>query len=378
MRIPQFDLSRQYARIEGEIEAALRRVLRSGHFILGPEGEALEAECAAAVGVEHAVGLGSGSDALKLTLAALGIGPGDEVVTPAFSFVASATAVLQVGARPVFADVDPLTLNLTAETAAAVITPRARAILPVHLFGLPAAMGPLRALAEARGLALVEDAAQAFGATLEGRPVGSLGRAAGFSFYPTKPLAAYGDAGLMVTADGDLAARARRRRNHGQVQKYDHVELGWTSRLDELQAAILRVKLRHAAAWTEARRRIAARYAAGLAGCPVRLPAEPRGARHVFHQYTIRTPHRDALAKHLAAAGIGTACHYPHPIPGQPMFRAMGYDATAFPAAWAASQEVLSLPCFPELEDAEVDVVVAAIRAFFEGDPQGDPQGDLG
>lgn len=369
MRVPQFDLTRQYARIEPEIEAALRRVLRRGQFILGPEGEALEAACAAAVGVPHAVGLGTGSDALKLTLAALGIGAGDEVVTPAFSFVASATAVLQVGARPVFADVDPVTLNLTAETAAVVLTPRTRAIVTVHLFGLPAPMGPLRALAEARGLALVEDAAQAFGATLDGRPVGGLGRAAAFSFYPTKALAAYGDAGLMTTGDGDLAARVRRLRNHGQAQKYDHVELGWTSRLDELQAAILRVKLRHVGEWTEARRRIAARYAAGLAGCPVRLPPEPPGARHVFHQYTIRTPRRDALAKQLGAAGIGTACHYPHPIPGQPAFRALGYEAAAFPAAWAASQEVLSLPCFPELEDAEVDAVTATIRALFEGDP---------
>ena len=369
MRIPQFDLTRQYAGIEGEVEAALRRVLRSGRFILGPEGEALEAECAATLGTPHAVGVASGSDALRLVLSALGIGPGDEVVTSAFSFVASATAVLQVGARPVFADVDPATLLLDPDRAAAVLSERTRAILPVHLYGLPAPMGPLRGLAERHGLALIEDAAQAFGATLGGQPAGSLGTAAAFSFYPTKNLGACGDAGLVTTADGALAARLRRARNHGQGRKYDHLELGWTSRLDEIQAAILRVKLRHLPAWTEARRRIAARYTAGLAGCPVALPPDPAGARHVFHQYTIRTRRRDALAEQLAAAGIGTACHYPQPIPGQPMFRALGYDASAYPAAWTASQEVLSLPCFPELRDGEVDAVVAAIRAFLEGDP---------
>jgi dTDP-4-amino-4,6-dideoxygalactose transaminase len=368
--IPQFDLTRQYATLEPEVEAALRRVLRRGRFILGSEGEALEAECATALGVEHAVAVGSGSDALRLVLLALGIGPGDEVVTPAFSFVASATAVLQVGARPVFADVDPLTLTLGPDQAAAALGPRTRAIIAVHLYGLPAAMGALGALAEARGLALVEDAAQAFGATWQGRVVGGLGTAGAFSFYPTKPLGAYGDAGLVVTRDGDLAARLRRGRNHGQIQKYDHVELGWNSRLDELQAAILRVKLRYAAEWTETRRRIAARYTAALAGCPVVLPAETPDVRHVFHQYTLRTPRRDALAKHLAAAGIGTACHYPQPIPSQPLFRQLDSQPAAFPVAERAAQEVLSLPCFPELTDAEVETVSQAIHAFFDRNPE--------
>ncbi len=365
MKIPQFDLTRQYARIEPEIQAAITRVLRSGRFILGPEGEALEAECAAALGVGHAVGVASGSDALRLAFSALGIGPGDEVITPAFSFVASATAVLQTGARPVFADVDPVTLTLAPERAEAAVTPRTRAILVVHLYGLPAAMEPLSSLAAARGLALIEDAAQAFGATSGGRLVGSLGAAGAFSFYPTKNLGAYGDAGLVVTGDPELASRLRRARNHGQARKYEHVEYGWTSRLDEMQAAVLRAKLRHLEEWTEARRRTAARYAAGLASCLVTLPPNPASARHVFHQYTIRTPHRDALAKHLAGADIGTACHYPLPIPEQPMFRELGYGGTVCPNAWAASQEVLSLPCFPELTDDEVDAVVDAIRAFF-------------
>jgi dTDP-4-amino-4,6-dideoxygalactose transaminase len=366
--IPQFDLTRQYAGLEAEVEAAVRRVLRSGRFVLGPEGEAFEAECQAALGVPHAVGVASGSDALRYALALLGVGPGDEVITPAFSFVASATAVLQLRARPVFVDVDPATLTLDPDRVETALTDATRAIVAVHLFGLPAALGPLRSVAAARDLPVLEDAAQAFGATLAGRPAGALGTAAAFSFYPTKNLGACGDAGLVTTPDPALAARLRRLRNHGEASKYAHVELGWAARLDELQAAILRVKLRHLPAWNAARRRVAARYTAGLAGCPVALPAEPAGARHVYHQYTIRTSHRDALAKHLLAAGIGTAIHYPVPIPGQPLFRELGHDPSEFPAAWAASQEVLSLPCFPELADDEVDAVAGAVRAFFEGE----------
>lgn len=368
MKIPQLDLTRQYALLEAEMDVALRRVMRSGRFILGPEGEAFETECVQYLGVRHAIGVASGSDALKLLLQALGVGPDTEVVTPAFSFVASATAALQVGARPVFADVDPATLALDPDRVAAAITPRTRAILAVHLYGLPADMGPLRALADAHGVSLLEDAAQAFGATLGGRHVGGLGRAAAFSFYPTKNLGAYGDAGLVTTTDPGLAADLRLARNHGETQKYSHARLGWTGRLDELQAAILRVKLRHLPEWTKARQALAARYSAGLAGLPLALPAERPGATHVYHQYTVRTSRRDALATHLAAAGIGTACHYPLPIPAQPLFSDLGYDATAFPAAWAASREVLSLPCFPELRTDEADAVIAAVRRFFEGD----------
>jgi dTDP-4-amino-4,6-dideoxygalactose transaminase len=367
--IPQFDLTRQYAAIEPEIEAAVRRVLRSGRYVLGPEGEALEAECAAYLGVPHAVGVASGSDALRLILEGIGVGPGDEVVTPAFSFVASATAILYAGARPVFVDVEPVTLCVDPERVAAALTPRTRAIVAVHLYGHPAAMGVLRAVARAREVPLVEDAGQAFGAALDGRHAGGLGEAAAFSFYPTKNLAACGDAGLVTTSDAGLAERLGRARNHGQVQKYTHAALGWNSRLDELQAAVLRVKLRHLPAWTAARRAIAARYDAGLAGLPLGLPRAQPGAVHVYHQYTVRTPRRDALAKHLAALGIGTACHYPLPIPGQPLFQRLGYDAGAFPVAWAAAQEVLSLPCFPELRPDEVDAVIAAVRAFFEGEP---------
>ncbi len=369
MKIPQFDLTRQYERLEPEIESALRHVLRGGQFILGPEGQAFEAECAAYLGVSHAIGLGSGSDAIKLLLAAVGVGPGTEVITPAFSFVASATAALHLEARPVFVDVEPATLTIDPDRVADAITPQTRAILAVHLYGQPAAMGPLRVLADGHGIALVEDAAQAFGATLGGRPIGGHGRAAAFSFYPTKNLAAYGDAGLVTTNDGALATQLRLARNHGQTQKYHHTALGWTARLDEMQAAILRVKLRHLPDWTRARQAVAARYAEGLAGLPVVLPVERPGATHVYHQYTIRTARRDALAAHLAAVGIGTACHYPLPIPAQPLFRDLGYDSTPYPAAWAAAREVLSLPCFPELRADEIDSVIAAVRSFFEGEP---------
>ena len=369
MKIPQFDLTRQYERLEPEIESALRHVLRGGQFILGPEGEAFEAECAAYLGVSHAIGLGSGSDAIKLLLGAVGVGPGTEVITPAFSFVASATAALHLGARPVFVDVEPATLAIDPDRVADAITPQTRAILAVHLYGLPAAMGPLWVLADRHGIALIEDAAQAFGASLGGRPIGGHGRAAAFSFYPTKNLAAYGDAGLVTTTDAALATQLRLARNHGQTQKYHHAALGWTARLDELQAAILRVKLRHLPEWTRARRAVAARYAEGLAGLPVVLPVERPGATHVYHQYTIRTARREALAAHLAAVGIGTACHYPLPIPAQPLFCDLGYDSTPYPAAWAAAREVLSLPCFPELRSDEIDSVIAAVRGFFEGEP---------
>ena len=239
--------------------------------------------------MSHAIGVASGSDALKLLLEALGVGPDAEVVTPAFSFVASATAVLQVGARPVFADVEPATLTLDPDRVAAAMTSRTRAILAVHLYGLPADMGPLRALADAQGVPLLEDAAQAFGATLGGRHVGGLGRAAAFSFYPTKNLGAYGDAGLVTTTDSGLAADLRLARNHGETQKYRHARLGWTGRLDELQAAILRVKLRHLPEWTKARQASPRATVRGSPALPLVLPAERPGATHVFHQYTVRT-----------------------------------------------------------------------------------------
>ena len=365
--IPQIDLVRQHLALRDELLAAVERVLTSGRFILGPEGEAFEAEVAALSGVRYGVGVASGTDAIRLALQAIGCGPGDEVITSSFSFVASASPVVQVGARPVFVDIDRETLNLDPAAVARAITPQTRAIIPVHLFGHPAEMTPLQRLAGRHGVAIIEDAAQALGASYDGRPVGGLGDLGCFSFYPTKNLGACGDAGMVVTNRQDLADRVRRLRDHGATERYHHVELGWNSRLDEMQAALLRVKLRHFERWTEARRRLAARYASSLADLPLRLPVEWYPSRHAYHHYTVRTPERDALAKSLADAGIGTAMHYPHPLPAQPTFSALGMRSEHFPVAWEASREVLSMPCFPELTDAEIDLVTSTIRHFWEG-----------
>jgi dTDP-4-amino-4,6-dideoxygalactose transaminase len=363
--IPFLDLTRQHTALRAELLAAAERVLGSARFILGPEGEALERELAGLAGVRHALGLASGTDALRLALAALGVGPGDEVLTPAFSFVASASTALMVGATPVFVDIEPETYALDVEAAARAITPRTRALVAVHLYGHPAPMDRVAALARARGLALVEDAAQAIGATWQGRPVGSWGDATCLSFYPTKNLGGCGDGGMLLTNRDDVAERVRRLRHHGDSGRYRHEELGISSRLDELQAALLRVKLPRLDAWTEARRRLVARYQAGLAGLPLALPRERPEARHVYHLYTVRHAQRDALAKALADAGVGTATHYPIAIPGQPMFDRPD-AARQWPVAMRASREVLSLPCFAELRDDEVDAVIKAVRQACE------------
>jgi dTDP-4-amino-4,6-dideoxygalactose transaminase len=362
--IPVVDLTRQHAALRAELLGAVERVLAGARFVLGREGEALEAALAARVGVRHGVGVGSGTDALRLALAAVGVGPGDEVLTPAFSFVASASTILMLGARPVFVDIDPVTYTLDPAAAERAVSERTRAIVAVHLYGHPAPLDRLSALARARGLALVEDAAQAVGAAYAGRPVGAWGDAACLSFYPTKNLGACGDGGLVLTDRDDVAERVRRLRHHGDAGRYRHVELGYCSRLDELQAALLRVKLEHLDEWTAARRRIAARYAERLAGLDLGLPVERPPARHVWHLYTVRHRRRDALAAALAEQGVGTAVHYPLPVPGQPMFGSD--DAGRWPEAWRAAREVLSLPCFAELSDKEVDAVADAVRRACE------------
>ena len=362
--IPFMDLVRQHDAIKGELLGALDGVLRTSRFVLGPEGQALEAEVAARCGARHGIGVGSGTDALRLALAALGVGPGDEVITPAFSFVASASTIVMAGATPVFVDVDPATLALDPAGLERALTPRTRAIVVVHLYGHPAPIDRVVALARARGVAVVEDAAQAIGATWDGRPVGGWGDVACLSFYPTKNLGACGDAGMLVTSRDDVAEHVRRLRHHGDSGRYHHVELGYCSRLDDMQAALLRVKLRHLDAWTEARRRLAARYRERLAGLPLTLPAEDRRARHIYHLFTVRHPQRDAFAKALADLGVGTAVHYPLPVPGQPLFG--DRDERRYPQAWRASREVLSLPCFPELTDAEADEVAAAVRTALD------------
>lgn len=364
--IPQVDLRRQHEALRAELLEAAGRVLGSARFILGPEVQALEAELAAFCGARHGIGVNSGTDALLLALKAVGVRAGDEVITSAFSFVASASTIVLAGATPVFVDIDPATYALDVEAAARAITRRTRAIIAVHLYGNPAPMDRVVALARAHGLAVVEDSAQAIGATWQGRPVGAWGDASCLSFYPTKNLGACGDGGMLVTDRDDVADRVRRLRQHGDVGRYRHVELGYTSRLDELQAALLRVKLAHLSAWTEARRRQAARYEARLAGLPLELPRERPGARHVYHLYTVRHAQRDALAKALADAGIGTAIHYPTPVPAQPMFGLAGRAADQWPEASRAAREVLSLPCFAELRDDELDAAADAVRRACE------------
>jgi dTDP-4-amino-4,6-dideoxygalactose transaminase len=363
--IPHIDLVRQHAALKPELMAALERVVDGSRFVLGAEGAALERELAARCGVRHGVGVGSGTDALRLALAALDVGPGDEVITPAFSFVASASTSVMAGATPVFVDIEADTFALDPALVERAITPRTRAIVAVHLYGHPAPLAALAALATSHGLALIEDAAQAIGASWDGRPVGGWGDVACLSFYPTKNLGACGDGGMVLTDRDDLAARLRRLRHHGDAGRYRHVELGWCSRLDEVQAAVLRVKLARLDAWIERRRSIAGRYRTLLGGLPLALPAERPRARHVYHLYTVRHPQRDALAKALADRGVGTAVHYPTPVPGQPLFG--GGDERRWPGAWRAAAEVLSLPCFAELTDEEVDQVAHAVRAAGEG-----------
>ena len=356
---------RQHGALRAELISAAERVLTSCRFILGPEVASLESELAALCGTRHGIGVNSGTDALVLALKAVGVGAGDEVITPAFSFVASASAVVMVHALPVFVDIDPITYNLDPALVARAVTTRTRAIVAVHLYGQPAAMDAITDLARARGLAVIEDAAQAVGAAYAGRPAGSWGDAACLSFYPTKNLAACGDGGMVLTARDDVAEAVRRLRDHGSSRKYEHVELGYSSRLDELQAAFLRVKLRHLRLWNDRRRDIGARYRELLQGAPLALAQERAPAHHIYHQFTVRTPKRDALVAALADAGVGTAVHYPIPVPAQPLFAVPDIDR-AFPNAARAAAEVLSLPCFPELLDAEVRDVADAVRAAIQ------------
>ena len=363
--IPQFDLSAQYAAIGAEIRAAIERVLSTQQFVLGPEGAALEGEVAALCGVAHGIGVASGTDALILALRACSVQAGDEVLLPASTFVATGSAVSALGAAPVFADVRPETYNLDPSELERRVTPRTRAIIAVHLYGLAADMDPIVAFAKSRKLPLIEDCAQAIGAVYKGRRVGSFGDAACLSFYPTKNLGAYGDAGMVVTNSRELAARLGTLRNHGQTAKYVSSEPGWNSRLDEIQAAILRVKLRHLAEWQRARRSNAAEYTHLLEQVPgVMPPHEPGGCEHVYHQYTIRCERRDPLQQHLAARKIGSSVYYPYPLHLQPLYAHLGHKAGDFPHAERAAQEVLSLPMYPELRKDQIARVVEAIAEF--------------
>jgi dTDP-4-amino-4,6-dideoxygalactose transaminase len=376
--IPLLDLRRQYAQIREEVSAAVERVCASQHFVLGSEVEALEREIVAFTGASAAVGCASGTDALWLALLAAEVQPGDAVITTAFSFFASASAIVRAGARPVLVDVNPETLNLDPDCARARLRAggsyKIRALLPVHLYGQCAGMDSLQSIADEFKISLIEDAAQAIGAKWRGRNAGTVGVAAAFSFYPTKNLSAYGDAGLVTTQDSNMAEHMRRLRNHGSPRRYHHEEVGWNCRMDEIQAAILRVKLPHLETWNQQRRLRAATYDRLLAGsgltakktnCPVRPLQTSPGAFHVFHQYVIRAARRDELRKFLGDRKVGTEVYYPIPLHLQPCFAYLGYDVGDLPESERAAREVIALPMFPELTEAEQKSVVDAIAEFY-------------
>jgi dTDP-4-amino-4,6-dideoxygalactose transaminase len=376
--VPLLDLGRQYAAIREEILAAVERVCSSQHFILGAEVEALERELAAFTGAAQAVGCASGTDALWLALTAVGVHPGDSVITTAFSFFASASAIVRAGGRPVFVDVDPHTLNLDPHQVEAHLragkSARLRALLPVHLYGQCADMDALRQLADESQVAIVEDAAQAIGARWRDARAGSIGALATFSFYPSKNLSAYGDAGLVTTNHAEFADHMRRLRNHGSPQRYLHEELGWNCRLDAIQAAVLRVKLPHVETWNRKRREHAAAYdllltQSGLISAtgdsPVRVLTRSPHAHHVYHQYVIRAQRRDQLRQFLTDRKIGTEIYYPIPLHLQPVFAYLGYREGDLPESERAAREVLALPMFPELTDEEQQWVVESVAEFY-------------
>ena len=360
--VPFTDFKAHVRALRAELDQAVARVLESGWFILGPEGEALEQELAQAFGTAHCVGVGNGTDALLLALEALGVEPGDDVVTSPLTAAFSGLAILRAGARPVFADVDEETLTLSPAAAERAVTAQTRALMPVHLYGHPADMDALLDLAHARGLQIVEDACQAHLAEVAGRPAGTIGEVGALSFYPTKNLGALGDGGAVLTGSDEIAARVRTLRNGGQSAKYQHDVAGTNSRLDEMQAAILRVGLRHLRAWNERRRALAALYDGELAGSGLRLPREQPWARAVWHLYVVRHPRRDALRQALERRGVGTLIHYPLPLHLMKAFPGTG-RAGDFPVAERACGEIFSLPLYPEMSDEQARQVAAAVRA---------------
>jgi dTDP-4-amino-4,6-dideoxygalactose transaminase len=376
--VPLLDLKAQFDPLRDEVYEALHRVVEAQTFILGNEVQRFEAEVASFAGASHAIGCASGTDALILTLAALGVGAGDEVVTSPFSFFSTASCAYKVGARPRFVDIDPVTFNLDPERVEAAVGPRTRALLPVHLFGQCADMEPLIELARRRELRVVEDAAQALGAAYRSgggawRRAGAIGDAGCYSFFPSKNLGGFGDGGMIVTSEEDLAARLRLLRVHGGRQTYHHEVVGWNSRLDALQAAVLRVKLPHLDAWSRARAANAERYdgwfrESGLVAAErVRLPGRHERSTHIFNQYTLRVERRDELRAHLAAAGIGHAVYYPVPLHLQPCFRDLGVVEGALPHAERACREAISLPVYPEIRPAQQERVAGAVIQFYRG-----------
>lgn len=361
-KIPFLDLKAQVQSIRTEADEAIARVLDSGQFILGVQGETLEREVAAFCGTKYAVAVASGTDALSLSLRASGIGRGDKVITSAFSFIATAEAIFSVGAIPVFVDIEPESFNLDPKGVEASVDASTQAILPVHLFGASAAMEPLMQIAEKHKLIVIEDCAQAIGAAIGGKRVGSFGHAGCLSFYPTKNLSAFGDAGMVVTNDAKILKKLRLIRQHGDSGGYQHQVLGTNSRLDEIQAAVLRVKLPKLDGWIQARRKRADIYREALKGIPeIQLPVENSGTTHVYHAFTVRVPKRDAVRKHLNEAGIGTQVYYPAILPSQPALRGLA-SGGSFPEATLAAASVLSLPLYPELSDGNTQRVAQVLR----------------
>jgi len=377
--IPMLDLRAQFETIASEIHAAIEEVLTAQQFVLGPQGEALEQEIAQICGVRHAVGVASGTEALELGLHACGAGLGDEVIVPALTFIATGSAVSAIGARPVFADIEPATLNLDPDQIELRITPRTRAIVVVHLFGLSADMDPILEIAAKRGIPVIEDNAQSIDATYHGRKTGSMGRVGCLSFYPSKNLGAYGDAGMIVTNDEKLAARLRTLRNHGQTDRYVSAERGWNSRLDELQAAVLRVKLRHLPEWTAARQAHARLYDSLLQDVPgLLIPRVPPGREHVYYLYTIRIEGRaggytranaqgnearsDLVQQRLHDRGIASMVYYPVPLHLQPLYASLGGKPGDLRVSERAAREVLSIPLYPEMTREQIERVAKAVR----------------
>ena len=361
IKIPSLDLKIQYQSIKPEIDAAIAGVLERGQFVLGSEVAAFEQEFATGCGAAECIALNSGTSALHLALLAAGIGPGDEVITVPFTFVASVAAVIYTGARPVLVDIDPRSFTMDPAAIEAVITPRTKAILPVHLYGQPADMDPIMEVARRRGLVVIEDAAQAHGAKYKGRPVGSIGEMACFSFYPGKNLGAYGEGGAVTTSNSEYARTIRMLRDWGQDRKYHHMLRGFNYRMEAFQGAILRVKLRHLERWTEARRAIVAKYNQLLAGSSVERPWEMPWARHVYHLYTLRTNRRDNLQEALQQKGIQTGIHYAVPAHLQPAYANLGYARHSLPQSEKAAEEVLALPLYPEMTEDQIETVARAV-----------------
>jgi len=365
MNIPMVDLKGQFRELQAQIEAGFRDVCETTQFILGPRAKALEEEVAAYCGVKHAIGVASGTDALHLALRAAGIGPGDEVITTPFTFIATAEAISYVGGTPVFVDIDPATFNIDVNLIEGAITDRTRAVLPVHLFGQPADLAPIAVLCEKYSLKLIEDCAQSFGAEYGGKKSGAYGELGCFSFFPSKNLGGYGDGGMIVTDSDAFAHEVQVLRNHGSRVRYHHSTIGYNSRLDELQAVVLRAKLPHLDDYNRARRRNAHLYSERLKGSPIMPPAEDGKGLHVYHQYTVLSPLRDALQQALTAAGIACAVYYPIPLHRQEVYAEL-WAGRSFPVAERVAEQVLSLPMYPELNAEQVhrvcDVLLDAVK----------------